>query len=76
MTITDIKEPIVKILTDHDMRAIKRESERLNLEGWVTVGQQSKFNNMWTQVLVRERAGQAKGRKTDDTIKKITEGQQ
>lgn len=54
MNITDIKEPIVKIISDHDMRAIRREAERLNLEGWITVGEQSKFNRVWTQVMVKD----------------------
>jgi hypothetical protein len=79
MNVTDIQAPIVKILTDHDMRAIKRDADRLCLDGWITVGEPTKFNRQWNQVMVRDRdfgkpPEQAKAKKIEQTIKKITEG--
>ncbi len=55
MKITDINNPIIKILSDNDMRKVDRDSIRLCDEGWFRVGGMVKIRHEWTQVLVRER---------------------
>ncbi len=89
MRVTDIDTPIIKILSDNDMRRVDRDSIRLCDEGWFRVGGMVKIRHEWTQVLVRDgsvkteitedlkrKPGRPKGQSIGDkALKTITEGE-
>jgi hypothetical protein len=54
MTITDLKNPVLRILADHDMHGIEKKTMDLCKEGWYPVGGYSQKGHDWIQVMVKE----------------------
>jgi len=54
MTITDLKNPVFRVLADRDMHILEKKTMDLSREGWYPVGTINKKDHNWIQVVVKE----------------------
>ena len=55
MRFVDVKNPVFKIILDHNVHAIEHEMRLFSIEGWYPIGDLKKHGNDWVQVIVREK---------------------